>query len=744
MNSNEQKIDQLRLLAEKFLTEHKVSERDVTSTKLMTLLHELQVYHVELQIQNKELQLAHQALEASQQEYSDLFEYAPVSYFVVNSDGFIKQANLTAVKKFGRERQSLYQMHVAELASPHERDKVFLYHRNLSKVRVPQQLEAWFEAVGTASFYGCMESVAIETGKYERSFRIAVTDITERKNYENRIQSLFQLDQAILSGRSVSDVITVAIDSLVEITPYDYAGVVLFHEQAGEATHYHSTFTKEREFYHDKESLAAFKDLTSLQADDYRTVDKPDFLPEFMVRLYPAHLFVPIIQEDVLKGVIDFGAATIDDFQLDQINVAQQIALELGIAIYQAELAEQVQLYADSLKELVEERTVQLEESQLRESDQRLFAEVMLSMVKQINQSLDLQSVMENMLTTLKRIISYDDAEIVIMEDNQIDMVIHYKEAASPQFEDLIPNVAIDNYPIYAEIKKRGKSILINDVPHSRSPVTRGLSDETYAYLGVPIYADNDILGVINVSRFESGSFSQHDLEHLEAFAEHASVAIKNARLYQKAQELAALEERQRLARDLHDAVSQLIFSLSITSESLVRMVERGQLNKVKELSEIVRASAASVHTEMNMLLLELHPIGLSKIELRDLLTQLVNSILTRYSSLDIQLMVKRLPALPIGPKNAIFRVVQEALNNVVKHARAHHVKIMLWAKEGHIYVLVEDDGEGFNLQTHPQQNGLHIMRERATEIGAEISIESEVGNGTRIHMTFPTAFPRL
>jgi ligand-binding sensor domain-containing protein/signal transduction histidine kinase len=204
--------------------------------------------------------------------------------------------------------------------------------------------------------------------------------------------------------------------------------------------------------------------------------------------------------------------------------------------------------------------------------------------------------------------------------------------------------------------------------------------------------------------------------------------------LAQKAAEAAVAAERSRLARDLHDAVSQTLFSASLIAEVLPRLWERNQdegRRRLEEVRELTRGALA----EMRTLLLELRPSALIEAEIGDLLRQLAESITGR-ARVPVTLEVKGEPSCSLPPdvKVVLYRIAQEALNNVAKHAEASQAMVSLQCQDEQVELRVSDDGRGFDLKSIPTESlGLGIMRERAETIGAELTVESEAGQGTVI-----------
>jgi PAS domain S-box-containing protein len=200
----------------------------------------------------------------------------------------------------------------------------------------------------------------------------------------------------------------------------------------------------------------------------------------------------------------------------------------------------------------------------------------------------------------------------------------------------------------------------------------------------------------------------------------------------QQLKEKTAAEERNRLARDLHDAVSQTLFSTTLIADVLPRLWERNQEEGRKRLEEVRQLTRGAL-AEMRTLLLELRPSALTDAELGDLLKQLSDSINGR-ARIPVRVEVKGHYDLPTDVKIGFYRIAQEALNNVAKHSSASQASVLLDYLPQGANLIIADDGKGFDLENIQAKSlGVGIMRERAREIKAHLSIESQVGQGTRI-----------
>jgi signal transduction histidine kinase len=218
----------------------------------------------------------------------------------------------------------------------------------------------------------------------------------------------------------------------------------------------------------------------------------------------------------------------------------------------------------------------------------------------------------------------------------------------------------------------------------------------------------------------------------VHAIAQRAGVAIHNARLFEQAQQVATAEERQRLARELHDAVTQTLFSASLIAEVLPRIAERSPeegRRRLEELRQLTRGALA----EMRTLLLELRPAALIDTPFSQLLHQLAEASSSR-GSLQINVDAEGDGPLPPDLQIGLYRIAQEALNNINKHANASRVDVRFRRRSREVDLRITDDGRGFDTSsTLPGHFGLSIMRERARALGARLRLESSPGSGTRV-----------
>jgi signal transduction histidine kinase len=302
-------------------------------------------------------------------------------------------------------------------------------------------------------------------------------------------------------------------------------------------------------------------------------------------------------------------------------------------------------------------------------------------------------------------------------------------------------------------VAQSGQPLLVPDVSQEPRYYLVSQAPGTRSELCVPLKTKEAVIGVLDVQSDQLNAFDESDLAVLQSLANQAAVAIENARLYEQAQQLAVVEERSRLARDLHDAVSQTLFSASLIAEALP-MIWDSDPDKGRQLLKEIRRLSRGALAEMRTLLLELRPTALAEAGLGDLLRQLGEAVAGR-KDVSVTVTVEGgCELLPSDVHVALYRIAQEALNNVVKHARANQVTVSLRCEtltslpspsqgEGadrgrsggvRVRLCIDDDGCGFDPSCVPLDHlGLGIMHERAQAVEATLEIESEPGHGTRI-----------
>jgi signal transduction histidine kinase len=260
------------------------------------------------------------------------------------------------------------------------------------------------------------------------------------------------------------------------------------------------------------------------------------------------------------------------------------------------------------------------------------------------------------------------------------------------------------------------------------------------SFLGVPIVAKGDIIGAFYLTEKQGApEFDENDERLISVLAAHAAIAIENARLFEASRELSVIEERNRLARELHDSMTQNLFSLALTAEAASELVHADPARAEAEIDRI-GALARDTQAELRSLIFELRP---PQLEADGLVATIGKDleVLGRAHGLKAGLRVQGTPELDSTVEVELYRIVQEALNNALRHAQADTVEVDVDARDGLVTVIVRDDGVGFDPGARgirERRLGLTSMRERAERLGGTFRVESSPGAGTAVSVEVP------
>ena len=264
-------------------------------------------------------------------------------------------------------------------------------------------------------------------------------------------------------------------------------------------------------------------------------------------------------------------------------------------------------------------------------------------------------------------------------------------------------------------------------------------------FLGLPIRDDDEVIGALFLAnkncpkRDGSCGFTEEDEELLAILAQHAAIALTNARLYERSRELTIAEERSRLAHELHDAVAQKLFSLRLTAQAAATLVDRDPSRAKGELQQVA-ALAAEAADELRAAVVELRPAALDEDGLSATLRTQIQ-VLDRAHTARVTFTGRGFRALPAAQEEAMLRVAQEALHNALRHSGAEHVAVNLQRSGCGAVLRVTDDGRGFEPQSIRRAGrhlGLVSMRDRTNGVGGTLTVESAPGKGTTIEMEVP------
>jgi PAS domain S-box-containing protein len=297
------------------------------------------------------------------------------------------------------------------------------------------------------------------------------------------------------------------------------------------------------------------------------------------------------------------------------------------------------------------------------------------------------------------------------------------------------PKPALDRLPIEGSLAgaavHRGEPLLVNDPQRNVQAYHR--NSELESLLAIPLRIKNAVVGVLDVVN-KPGGFEREDVRALSLFADQAAIAIENARLHEKAERLAVMEERQRLARELHDSVTQALYSVTLYADAARMAMSAGKQEAVADHLQELRAMAREAMLDMRLLIFELHPPALEEEGLVGALKTRLAAVESR-AGLKTEILVEGEGQLSLQTEETLYRFSCEALNNVLKHAQAQSVTVRVQFQDELVRLEVVDDGVGFDPASVRQGGGVGMrsMEDRVRQANGRLAIHSSPGEGTKV-----------
>jgi signal transduction histidine kinase len=409
---------------------------------------------------------------------------------------------------------------------------------------------------------------------------------------------------------------------------------------------------------------------------------------------------------------------------------------------------------ADKLRQAEEELRV----SRLAEERARHAADALREATVALTRSLDRETVLTTLLDRLRRIIPCDRASVMLLEEAARFSVraVYDGERVVPLTPEQRQVFDAAEHPVLHRLLADGKARLIPDLDAEAEWSLPADRAGKASWIGVPLFARGDVAGLFSLSTSEPGYFTAEHVELAEAISSQASVAVENAVLFEKMQASTARmqqlsrrlveaqeNERRHISRELHDEAGQALASLRFGLRLLEKDIERGASvsGRVAELMQRTDAVIDGLHR----LAVDLRPASLDHLGLEVALRQYTRSVGTSFG-LAVRFKARGLKSerLPAALETALYRIVQEAMTNVVRHARATRVDVLVELRGDRVTLMIEDDGIGFDPEASQvgEHFGLLGIRERAEALGGTLTVESSPGAGSTVVVEVASADP--
>jgi PAS domain S-box-containing protein len=657
-------------------------------------LEELRVADEELREQNEELMASRDAVESQRHHYHDLFNLAPVGYLLTDRDGTIRESNQAAAKLLNVRLTYLIGKPLAIFVPEEHRAAFRQWLVESNSVDTVRVWETFFQPRHSAEKRDILLTITHVANNSEAQrdvrFRWLLYDITDRKKAEAEERENYFHET------------------------FERAAVGIAHTDRN--GHYLRVNHKICEMLgYTREELLQLSTFDITVPDDINR------------------------SRELLRQLIDGG---LDSVAFDK-RYRRKDGSVIWVHLTVSGVFDTKGNYAYSISVLND--VTENKRLMAAELEQRTLADAVRKTATILTSTLNFEEVLDHIVETIGLIVPYDGASILLAEVDPLDAHI---ERGWGDIVDIISQW--EHVLRKLKVRSTGQNVL-NQVVSTHMPfIIPDLENDIFSKIGVqidticsliivPIIARDVIIGYVELHKTSSNFFTEQHSHHLQIFASQAAVAIQNARAYKQGQSLAALEERQRLARDLHDAVTQTLFTSSVISEALLR-VDKDKPEKIWSHLNTLHTLNRGAMAEMRTLLIELRPEYMLKLPLTTQLQQLIDAVKSR-KQIDIQLTINedKGKSIPTDVQVVFYRIMQEALNNIVKHSGASEVEVVFNNLPMQIVLSISDNGVGFNVEASIDSLGMGMtnMRERANSIHSQLQISSSIGKGSQIILSW-------
>jgi signal transduction histidine kinase len=469
---------------------------------------------------------------------------------------------------------------------------------------------------------------------------------------------------------------------------------------------------------------------TVVIVDDWRTETRFSQPPLLRNKSVSSSLHTAIRTPDRLFGVLGADSTSRRTCTSDDVHFLQAVANMLALAIDRVEA-----------KQLLEQRV----EARTREIERRhQFADSLHEMLTILNSNHTLDEILDYTLAQACRLLGAAGA--IYHLDSQ-SALLNIRAAYGLDADDAALQIPAAWSVVEQAVLKRQPVILSdtitcppdqdNRLPPLQMQSARRVPASRYrAQLAVPLIVKADVYGAIVLYYREPREFSDAEVRFATALSDQAALAIANARLVAASQGKAILEERQRLARDLHDSVAQALYSVILHAEAGTRLLASGDDATVADYLREMQSTAQEALTEMRLLIFELRPPVLDQEGLVAALRMRLEAVEGR-ANLQTEFTVEGVSKLAPFVEQALYRIAQEALNNALKHAHARRITVLLQQVQTRVRLEISDDGIGFDPVTVHDKGGLGLLgiEERVAQLGGRLMLQSVPGAGTQLRV---------
>ena len=712
------------------------------------LVHELQVHQIELEMQNEELRRAQAELDVQRERYFDLYNLAPVGYCTLSENGLIQEANLTATMMLGMpHRSALVKQPISRFIFEADQDIYYLNRKQLFETGESQNYDLrllkmdgtifWAHLATTAQDPSTSSKVSDADSAPRKRCRVTLIDITERKQAEvdllhqkeesqqrvRELEAITVISTSMRQAETRAELGKIVLQKLITLINAQQATLALFD---GNRLIFEHAYGVGQSWHGINMAVNS-----GLLGEVIRTglpvfikhfnLELEDALPDWIFTYFkiPTSLIIyPLKSGSMSIGLIYLGFEQAETFGPEQRNLVAAVAEIAGNALNRMTATEE-------LKAMVTRREKELDS--------------IYQVTSAASETLDLhQALQQALMLTLEAVKAAWGALFLLDESDKHPELIVFRGVGQDDSRMLL-DTTFDQF--LASVVHKKKAVIIPEFASNPESLQTQMPEKMLTFIGLPMRVQDRVIGILMIVRENGAQAIQENLTLLSFIADHLALVVEFTRLYKRAEHAAVLEERSRLARELHDSVTQELFSANLHIAGAQKNADQGDYKKVYSSLNQIGELTHQALTDLRLMVYELRASEALQNGLVSALENRLDAIERRFD-VGVEIELTWLSPLPERIEENLYRIAIEALNNSLKHAKASKVRMEFNRADDRLVLAVQDNGIGFVVEKALQSGGFGLtsMRQRMDQIGGSFQVISEPGNGTRIEVSIPIA----
>ena len=744
----ERTASELRQLAEAQFNRQSTHPDQLSVMDTQLLIHELQVHQIELEMQNEELHRTQAELELQRERYFDLYNLAPVGYCTLSENGLILEANLTASCLLGMpHRSALVRQPITRFILKEDQDIYYLHRKQLLETEEPQNCDLRLRKIDGTAFWAHMAATAVKDPMTpstvpdaidapRKACRVTLTDISERKLAEldlvhqkeesqHRVQEMEIITAISTSMRQAetrTELVKIVLQKLMTLINAQQATLALFD---GNRLIFDHVFSVDQSWHGINRRANSGFFVQVIQTGQpvfikHFNLELKDALPDWIYTFFksPTSLIIyPLKSGTSSIGLIYLGFEQAETFEPGQCNLVAAVAEIAGNALNRMNATEE-------LKTMITRREKELDS--------------IYQVTSAASKTLDSQQALQQALILTLEAVKATWGTIFLLDESDDHPELVVFQGVGQDHSRMLLDTSFDKF--LASVVHNKKAVIIPEFVSNSGSLQTQMPEKKLTFIGSSMRVQDRVIGILVIARENGAKAIQEDMILLSFIADHLALVVEFTRLYKRAEYAAVLEERSRLARELHDSVTQGLFSANLHIAGAQKFAELGNFSKLNSSLNQIGELTQQALIDLRLMVYELRS---SEVLLQGLVSALENrfDLVERRSNKEVEIDLTWLSPLPERIEENLYRITIEALNNSLKHAKASKVRVEFnRMMDNRLLLAIQDNGMGFVVEKALLSGGfgLTTMRQRTDRIGGSFQVISEPGNGTRIEVCIP------